>query len=209
MKVKGEEGPRGFWNWKKILLGALVVAGFSAWYAFGFWDVLHKNRPSKESESYAAKKAVIERLAIDASTTYPVVRVIDGDTFVAKIGGEDITVRVLGMDAPETVNPKKPVQCYGPEASNEDKELLTDRSVTLETDPTQDKGDFYGRLLAYVRRDDGLFLEDHMIKEGFAREYTFDAKKPYEYQKQFREDQTEAQAGKKGLWGICGDAQGK
>jgi endonuclease YncB( thermonuclease family) len=195
---------KGYFTFRRIAIGSFCLIGFAAWYAFGFWSVIHPKKFNDDnSQSYAAKQAMIKKLVIDPNTLYPVVRVVDGDTFIAKLGGQDISVRVLGENAPETVKPHAPVECYGPEASEEDKSILTGHSVYLEVDPTQDKVDFYGRLLAYVHRDDGLFLEEHMIQDGFAREYTFDKKKPYEYQKEFQAEQVKAQAGKVGLWGKC------
>ena len=65
----------------------------------------------------------MQKLAIDPDALYPVIRVIDGDTLVAKIGDTAVTVRVLGENAPETVKPHSPVECYGPEASEEDKSI--------------------------------------------------------------------------------------
>lgn len=124
---------------KKIIIGALCIVGFSAWYLFGFWSVIHKSAPKPGSDPYASKQAVVEKLVIDPNALYPVMRVIDGDTFVAKIDGQEVTVRVLGENAPETVKPKAPVECYGPEASEEDKFLLNGRSVHLEIDPTRTK----------------------------------------------------------------------
>jgi len=76
-------------------------------------------------------------------------------------------------------------------------------SVRLVIDPKADKVDKYARLLAYVYRDDGLFVNEHMLKGGFAREYTFNAKKPYSMQKEFRAAEGKAREAKMGLWGKC------
>jgi len=84
-----------------------------------------------------------------------VVSVVDGDTIKVSIDGKTTTLRLIGIDTPETVDPRKLVQCFGLEASKKAKELLTGRKVRIEQDPTQDKIDKYGRLLAYVYRDDG------------------------------------------------------
>ncbi|HST52374.1 MAG TPA: thermonuclease family protein [Pyrinomonadaceae bacterium] len=132
--------------------------------------------------------------------TYQVVSTIDGDTIKVNLNGTIETVRLLGVDTPETVDPRKPVQCYGPEASQQTKELLTGKEVTLEADPSQDDRDKYGRLLRYVylgNQNVSLLL----ITEGYGREYTYN--KPYKYQKAFREAQDNAKANKRGLWGSC------
>ena len=145
---------------------------------------------------------------VQGGVLYPVVHIVDGDTIVAHVpdpaeaAGHDVTVRLIGMDTPETVDPRKPVQCYGPEASAKAKELLASTSVYVERDPL--KGDYekYGRVLAYVRLLDGSLYNEYMIQNGFAREYTF-SREPYKYQKEFKADQLIAQKAKLGLWGKC------
>src|SRR4051812_17156337 len=73
----------------------------------------------------------------DASQTYPVVRVIDGDTIIIKKDGKDTRVRLIGVDTPETVDPRKPVQAFGKEASDFTKKLLDSESVYLVYDQTK------------------------------------------------------------------------
>lgn len=135
---------------------------------------------------------------------HPVVRVVDGDTVIVRIDGTDQTLRLIGIDTPETVDPRTSVQCYGAEASKRAKELLSGRTVTIETDTTQGTRDTYGRLLAYVHRDDGLFFNRYMVEEGYAHEYTYD--QPYKYQEEFQQAERQAQAAGKGLWSAstCG-----
>ena len=101
---------------------------------------------------------------------YAVTNVVDGDTIKVNINGTVETLRLIGMDTPETVDPRKPVQCFGKEASNKAKELLSGTKVRLEKDPTQGELDKYGRTLAYIYREDGLFYNKHMIEQGYAHE---------------------------------------
>lgn len=129
---------------------------------------------------------------------YEVLSVVDGDTIVVDLNGVKETVRLIGVDTPETVHPSKPVQCFGTEASARTKNWLTDRKIVLVGDPSQGARDKYGRLLAYVRRDDGLFVNRELISEGFAFEYTYNL--PYEYQAEFKAAEAAAREGKKGLW---------
>jgi len=130
-------------------------------------------------------------------------RVIDGDTFMIKISGKEMAVRLIGMDTPETVDPRKPVQCFGREASAKAKELIEGKDVILDSDPTQGDKDKYGRLLRYVHLEDGTFFNQKLIEEGYAFEYTYDI--PYKYQTEFKEAQKQAEVNKKGLWadGAC------
>lgn len=102
------------------------------------------------------------------------------------------------MDTPETVEPRKPVQCFGKEASNKAKELLVGTKVRLEKDSTQGELDKYGRTLAYIYREDGLFYNKYMIEQGYAHEYTYNT--PYKYQAEFKAAQKSAQENLRGLW---------
>jgi endonuclease YncB( thermonuclease family) len=132
------------------------------------------------------------------SPLYAVVSVVDGDTVKLSIDGTTQTIRLIGMDTPETVDPRKPVQCFGKEASNKAKELLTGRSVRIETDASQGTLDKYGRTLGYIFRDDGLFYNKYMIEQGFAHEYTYNI--PYKYQSEFKAAEKSARENQKGLW---------
>jgi len=131
-------------------------------------------------------------------TYYSVKEVVDGDTIKISMNGKVETLRLIGMDTPETVDPRKPVQCFGKEASNKAKELLSGKRVRIEMDPTQGERDKYNRLLAYVYRDDGLFYNKSMIEQGYAHEYTYNA--PYKYQAEFKTAQKTAQIAQLGLW---------
>ena len=122
-----------------------------------------------------------------------------------RINDETEKVRLIGLNTQETVDPRKPVECFGKEASAEAKRILTDQSVRLETDPSQDKYDKYGRLLAYVFLSDGTNFNQSMIANGYGYEYTYSL--PYIYQKEFKQAEKYARENKRGLWadGICGE----
>jgi micrococcal nuclease len=134
-----------------------------------------------------------------------VTRVVDGDTIkVVTDISTTLTVRMIGINTPETVDPRRKVECYGKEASQKAKDLLTDQIVRLDIDPTQQKFDKYNRLLAYVYlvdKSDGkdLFFNKYMIENGFAYEYTYGT--PYVFQKEFKEAEQAARDAGRGLWG--------
>lgn len=140
----------------------------------------------------------------DQQTYYTVTSVVDGDTIKINMDGTIKTLRLIGIDTPETVDPRKPVQCFGVEASNKAKELLSGKQIRIEPDPTQDTRDKYGRLLVYVYRSDGLFFNRYMIEQGYAYEYTYET--PYKYQSDFKTVQQLAQSNQRGLWSsnTCG-----
>lgn len=173
--------------------------------------------PMRTSLSPAAARAALGAPRMQAfnpasaTTTpgyYSVVRVIDGDTVVVWYRGEEVTVRLMGMDTPEVVDPRKPVECFGPEASAQGKTLLTGKDVRLVPDPTQDQFDKYGRMLAYLYLPDGILYNEWMIRHGYAHEYTY--KKAYEFQKDFKAAQAAAKAEQIGFWSpdTCGGATG-
>ncbi len=133
-----------------------------------------------------------------------VIRTIDGDTFdVLLADGTTERVRMLGIDTPETVHPSKPVQCFGKEASNRLKELLSDRDIELETNPAEDR-DVFGRLLRYVRLD-GEDINARMVSDGFAFSYR---KYPQPRMEEYNRLELRAREEKRGLWGdICDYAE--
>jgi len=153
----------------------------------------------------ADQLAIAEKEAekITEEKLYSVVKVIDGDTINVNIGGITETIRLIGINTPETVDPRKPVECFGIEASNKAKELLTNKKVRLEADPTQGERDKYDRLLRYIWLEDGTFFNKKMISDGYAYEYTYDT--PYKYQAEFKQAETEARLAKRGLWAdnVC------
>lgn len=131
-------------------------------------------------------------------TYYSVTSVVDGDTVKVNINGTIETLRLIGLDTPETVDPRKEVQCFGKEASNKGKELLTGKKVRIETDPSQGDKDKYGRTLAYIYTESGIFYNKYMIEQGYAHEYTYNS--AYKYQAEFKQAQKTAEANKVGLW---------
>ncbi|MBU0708808.1 thermonuclease family protein [Patescibacteria group bacterium] len=134
----------------------------------------------------------------DNKQTFRVVKVVDGDTIAVDINGVTESIRLIGIDTPETVDPRKPVQCFGVEASNKAKSVLDGKVVTLESDSTQGDRDKYGRLLRYVFLEDGTHFNKLMIIEGYAFEYTYQL--PYKYQNEFKQAEIEARETKRGLW---------
>lgn len=139
----------------------------------------------------------------ETADLYQVVKVIDGDTITVSKDGVSKTLRLIGINTPETVDPRKPVECFGNEASNKAKELLNGKQVKLEVDPTQGELDKYQRLLRYVFLPDGTNFNKLMIEQGYAYEYTYNL--PYKYQAEFKQAEKESREVKKGLWadGVC------
>ena len=159
--------------------------------------------PQSPTSTPTPKKQEVLPAATLHAGDFIVTRVVDGDTIVVSDATTSYTIRLIGVNTPETVDPRSEVECFGMEASNKMKELVEYKKVRLEQDPTQGNKDRYSRLLRYVYRDDGLFINKWLIEEGFAYEYTYNT--PYRFQAEFKQSQRNAQSGNKGLWNemIC------
>lgn len=141
--------------------------------------------------------------APDKSVAYRVSRVVDGDTIVIAMNGAQEKVRLIGVDTPETVHPRKQVQYYGKEASRFTKDLLTGKEVWLEFERGGMSRDRYGRALAYVYRvPDGMFVNAEIIRLGYGHAYT---RFPFKYMEEFRRYEREAREAGRGLWGPGGE----
>lgn len=135
---------------------------------------------------------------------YRVTKVDDGDTIEVEIDRKTERVRMIGVNTPETVDPKRPIQCYGPEASKFTKAFLSHQSVRLERDatrPNEDR-DKYQRLLRYVFLADGTNVNEVLISGGFGQEYTYQNQR-YEHQAEFKAAEAEAKEQGKGLWSAA------
>ncbi len=130
-----------------------------------------------------------------------VVRVVDGDTVELSIGEVTERARLLGIDAPESVSPKVPDQCFGAEASQALHDLLPPGSeVRIERDA--EARDRYGRLLLYLyRADDGLFVNQWMLETGLADAMAFEPNTTFAVP--FEAARSQAEADGTGLWGRC------
>jgi micrococcal nuclease len=130
-----------------------------------------------------------------------VVATVDGDTIDVRIDdGRVERVRILGADTPETKDRRKPVQCFGPEASAYTHARLSGRRVSLETD--SEVRDKYGRLLAYVYLD-GERFDDDLLRLGYARLLIIPPNGAHG--RAMLEAELEARAAHRGLWAECGE----
>ena len=103
---------------------------------------------------------------------FPIEKVVDGDTVVIHRAGKSVTVRLIGVDTPETMHPQKPAEAFGKEASAFARNLLLGESVYLLPDEKREE-DRHGRLLAYLyRAPDGLFVNLEIVRQGYGRTLT-------------------------------------
>lgn len=129
-----------------------------------------------------------------------VIRIVDGDTIVVSPNEK---VRLIGVDTPETVHPKKTVECYGKNAKQFTRDMIEGKSVRLVMDDVNQRTkhkDKYGRTLAYAYLDDGRMLNRELIRQGYAHAYT---RFPFSHLVEFRQLERAARANSMGLWGNC------
>lgn len=157
---------------------------------------------SKSENTKADDLAENKTGATSQKTTYKVLSVVDGDTIKVEYEGRTTSVRLIGVNTPETVDPRKDVECFGKEASQFLKSKLEGQTVTMEADSTQSDRDKYNRLLRYIYLD-GKDVSLMLIENGYGYEYTYNV--PYQKQTQYKNAQTIAPENKRGLWadGVC------
>jgi len=131
---------------------------------------------------------------------YRIDHFIDGDTIAVDMNGTVETIRMIGVDTPETHKPHTPVQCYGPAAAAYTKQQIGSGTVRLAADPLSTDRDRYGRLLRYVYLQNGQLLEDNLIKNGYGFYYPYF---PFSKSDQFAADEKIAQTDHRGLWANC------
>lgn len=192
----GTDIPKGA---KRFIAVALLfaIAAFLQEYNAKLGKIVPENILTRDEVRLTSKPKLV-------GNAYTVTRVVDGDTIVITFDNVSEKVRLIGINTPETVDPRKPVECFGKEASNRMKALAEGKTVYIETDATQGERDKYQRILAYVYLEDGQMLNRKMLDEGYAYEYTYFH--PYKYQNDFKQAQAFAKNTKLGLWGdgACG-----
>lgn len=135
---------------------------------------------------------------------YSIVRFDDGDTIQVDMNGKTEKIRFIGVDTPETHDPRKAVQCFGFAAAEFTKNLIGDSPVRLEADPLNTNRDRYDRLLRYVYLPDGTLINAEIIKQGYGFAYT---SFPFGKIEEFKQLQQEAQQANRGLWASCEPTQ--
>lgn len=131
---------------------------------------------------------------------YRVTSFTDGDTISVDMNGTTEKVRFIGVDTPETHDPRKSVQCFGQAAADFTKKTIGTNRVRLEADPTNTNRDRYNRLLRYVYIPDGRLVNAEIIKQGYGFAYTYF---PFTKLDEFRGYEKQARESNIGLWGSC------
>jgi len=182
---------------KKKIFGGFLLSLISILFL-----ILNQNFTFTESENVLGS-AMAE---IESADSYVVEQVVDGDTIKVWIEGELQTVRVANSNTPETVDPRKPIECMGKEASEKMKDLVENKLVLLEVDRTQSEKDRYGRLIRFVFLPDGTDVGLKLISLGYAYATPYGST-PHQYFETYETAQREAEQNKLGLWNpeLCAE----
>lgn len=135
-----------------------------------------------------------------------VVRIVDGDTVVLRGAGDgvvpddDTRVRLLEVDAPESVAPDRPVECFGPEASDGLADLLPE-GATVWVAPDEELEDPFDRLLLYAWTADGTFVNQALVRAGLAEAVLYEPND--RFIAEVRAAERAARDDGAGLWGAC------
>lgn len=167
------------------------------------WQGLNLDIKDKKPEVLGTLNPVYNASSVPIQKTYLVTKVIDGDTINVNVDGKTAAIRLIGIDTPETVDPRRPVGCFGKKASDETKRLLEGKGVVLNRDVSET--DKYNRLLRYVflplGSGENLFVNDYLIRQGFAKTLTYPP--DVKYDSRFLQAEKEARDNLRGLWGEC------
>lgn len=155
---------------------------------------------SAAADALAASSTIDASSTVQVQTNATVTKVVDGDTVDVKLdSGKDARIRMLGVNTPETVDPRRTVECFGKQASAFSKTTLDGARIRLEADPKADERDVYGRLLRNIVLEDGTDFNAKLVAEGYAYAYLNFPLDPVR-KKQLSDLEQEAKAAKRGLW---------
>jgi micrococcal nuclease len=178
---------------------AITVASLLAALFVACFDQLSASRKTQNPPPVQQPTDLSDQLRYHQKE-FLVTRVVDGDTLHIDAPDGDhrtTTVRLIGVDTPETKKPNTPVAYYGPEASAFAKEVADGKRVTIWLDTISATRDRYGRLLAYVKLPDGRVLNELLISEGYGYAYTVFK---HGYSQKYVQLEAGAKRAKKGLW---------
>ena len=151
---------------KRIIIGAIILAVLATVYLF--------------TDGFKGKEDAVE----NDFTAVRLVRVVDGDTIVVKLDEEEIKVRFIGVDAPESVHSDESENTPEGELAAEYLKSIVKAEDTLYLQYDEERIDVYGRTLAYVWMEDKVDITNEadavkymlnaiMVKAGFAEPYEY------------------------------------
>jgi micrococcal nuclease len=183
----------------RLAISLIVLVLLFAGQLFGWFNQEPANNSGNESRA-GSSQTEGKKNEDTAEVATTVTRFVDGDTFAVTLNGKKETVRIIGIDTPETRKPNTPVQCYGPAASAYLKNLIGEQTVQLKSDPLNDDRDKYDRLLRHVYLPDGRSVAKESIRGGYGFAYTVF---PFTGKAEFVAAEKDARKKAHGLWATC------
>lgn len=177
---------------KIFLLGLLSI------FVLALYGIILRPPPTPVSQP--ASTPTIETVSSPSLNLYKVIRVVDGDTIEIEGGNgapSGVKVRLIGIDTPE-LNKTGVTGCFGRESYDYANKLLTGQTIRLEKDVSET--DRYGRLLRFIYLDN-TFINDKLVRDGYARVYTYPP--DVKFQEQFKLSEKYARENNLGLWSNC------
>ena len=193
---------------RKSLLLTLILMVSLAVGSVLIWQGLNLDRVIQNADVLGDQSSTLPSIPAPATGSatqvrFLVTKVVDGDTIEVKSEEQLFKVRLIGIDTPETVDPRRPIGCFGKNASAETKRLVEGKEVTLTKDISDT--DKYNRLLRYVflplSGGENLFVNDYLVRQGFAKSSTYPP--DVKYNDRFVEAEKEARENLRGLWAEC------
>lgn len=193
------------------MIKAAVVAAVAAalgWIGISIPESAVQQTVDQQVDVVLDRVSVLQTGGVEESDVTPptiaeVLYVVDGDTTKVQMYGEEVTLRFIGIDTPETAGSPVGPECYGDVATQRARELLDGQTVIVTGDGTQDVYDIHDRLLVYITLPDGRDVGEVLLQEGLAYEYTYDA--DYAHQDTYQAAEQLAKQEGRGVWGECSE----
>ena len=196
-------------KYKKVWLVIFTLVFIAILLSFYFSSTTIQNKRNDAGSFYVQNhpKGYGAFLIATSSTVVLFERGVDGDTLeVSDLTHKSIyRVRIIGINAPESVDPHRSPECFGKEASMYLGQLFEKGTrLRLQHDFSQDYLDVFGRSLAYIEHD-GEDIGLKILSNGYAYEYTWNMNNPYERQMAYKGAEGISKRSKVGIWGKCKD----
>lgn len=182
------------------IIMCMIIIGLVELFLLHIIDLLYNSVHNNDAQSTVRESSAYSDFSFSEMKKAEVIRVKDGDTYVLNIDGEETTVRLIGVDTPESVAPSE----YSKENTSEGtaiSEIIKwklPQGTTLYVEYDIEKTDKYGRTLAYLYFEDGVMVQEWLLQNGYAQ--VMNIQPNTKYAARFAEIQSNAADNKVGLW---------
>jgi micrococcal nuclease len=202
LKITRRVSVQGMSRW--ALLALLIACSGTACSSVSLVSTSASTRAVPTSSSQPTRTVTSVPKSSTKLVAATVVRVVDGDTIIVELDGQQQRLRLIGMNTPELNKPDGPVECYATEAAKRTQELVDGANGKVQLERDVSETDQYGRLLRYVwllNPDGKQMLNEELVEGGYARAVTY--RPDVEYQSILNREQSDAKDHNLGLWKAC------